>query len=74
MNQAIAGGGGRARRRGAGDRHGSTFTPDGEYTDSIRIGGEDSIVRESDGIHLNEDGAALAAEIVLEAIDRDFSR
>lgn len=51
-----------------------TFTPEGAYTDSIRIGGEDTIVRESDGIHLNEDGAALAAEIVLEAIDRDFSR
>jgi lysophospholipase L1-like esterase len=51
-----------------------TFTPDGSYTDSIRIGGEDTIVRESDGIHLNEEGSALAAEIVLEAIDRDFSR
>jgi lysophospholipase L1-like esterase len=51
----------------------ATFTPDG-YTDAIAIDGEETIVRESDGIHLNDDGSGLAAEIVLEAIDSDFER
>jgi lysophospholipase L1-like esterase len=50
------------------------FTPDNRYRDSMPIDGEETIVRESDGIHLNEAGSALAAEIVLEAIDRDFER
>ncbi|MDP9188134.1 MAG: hypothetical protein M3O25_02665 [Actinomycetota bacterium] len=51
-----------------------TFTPGDSYTDSIEVDGEEKIVRESDGIHLNEVGAGLAAEIVLEAIDSDFER
>jgi hypothetical protein len=25
-----------------------------------------------DGIHLNEDGSAVAADLVLQALDRDF--
>lgn len=49
-----------------------TFTPGDRYTDSIEIEGQETIVRESDGIHLNEDGSALAAEIVLGAIGADF--
>ena len=51
-----------------------TFTPGNRYRDSMEIDGSDVIVRESDGIHLNEVGAALAAEIVLDAIDEDFDR
>jgi lysophospholipase L1-like esterase len=51
-----------------------TFTPGESYRDAIEIEGEETIVRESDGIHLNEEGSDLAAEIVLEAIDHDFSR
>lgn len=50
------------------------FTPDGRYTDSIEIDGEETIVRESDGIHLNEAGSGLAADEVLERIDQDFTR
>ena len=50
------------------------FTPGDSYRDAMPIDGEETIVRESDGIHLNEAGSALAAEIVLEAIDRDFER
>ena len=50
-----------------------TFTPDG-YTDAIEVDGEETIVRESDGIHLNGEGSGLAAQIVLEAIDADFER
>jgi lysophospholipase L1-like esterase len=49
------------------------FTPDG-YSDTIDIDGDETIVRESDGIHLNGEGSSLAAEIVLEAIDADFER
>jgi len=49
------------------------FTPTG-YRDSMPIDGDDTIVRESDGIHLNTRGAGLAAERVLELIERDFTR
>jgi hypothetical protein len=49
-----------------------TFTPGDRYRDAIDIGGKQTIVRQSDGIHLNEDGASVAADLVLEAIDKDF--
>jgi hypothetical protein len=52
----------------------SLFTPGERYTDSIEVDGAETLVRESDGIHLNEAGSALAAELVLERIDADFSR
>jgi hypothetical protein len=48
------------------------FTPGDRYRDSIDINGTQTIVRESDGIHLNEDGSSVAADIVLQALDRDF--
>ena len=47
------------------------FTPDG-YRDAMEVGGRRQIVRDADGIHLNGDGAALAADAVLEAVRRDF--
>jgi lysophospholipase L1-like esterase len=50
-----------------------TFTPGEKYRDSIEVDGEQKIVRESDGIHLNDVGSAVAAGIVLDAIDEDFS-
>jgi lysophospholipase L1-like esterase len=49
-----------------------TFTPGDTYRDAIDIGGKQTIVRQSDGIHLNEDGASVAADLVLEAIYKDF--
>jgi len=49
-----------------------TFTPGDKYRDSIPIGGNQTIVRMPDGIHLNEDGSSVAADLVLQAIDRDF--
>jgi lysophospholipase L1-like esterase len=49
-----------------------TFTPGNRYRDSMEIDGSEQIVRESDGIHLNDTGAALGAGIVLEAIGQDF--
>ena len=49
-----------------------TFTPGGRFRDSMDVGGRDTIVRESDGIHLNEAGSRVAAGIVLDAIRADF--
>ncbi len=49
-----------------------TFTPGDSYRDAIAIDGKQTIVRESDGIHLNEEGSSVAADLVLEAVDRDF--
>ena len=48
------------------------FTPGGEYRDSMEVDGEDRIVRESDGVHLNDEGAELAADTVLDALEEDF--
>jgi lysophospholipase L1-like esterase len=48
------------------------FTPGSEYRDSMEIDGEDKIVREADGVHLNNEGADLAAETVLDALEQDF--
>ena len=48
------------------------FTPGDAYRDSIDIDGRQSIVRMPDGIHLNEEGSSVAADMVLQAIDRDF--
>ena len=50
----------------------SIFTPGFRYRAAMDIGGRETIVRESDGIHLNEDGAKLAADTVMAAIDKDF--
>jgi lysophospholipase L1-like esterase len=48
------------------------FTPGFVYRDSMRIGGQPTLVRQSDGIHLNDAGAALAAKVVLGAMAQDF--
>jgi lysophospholipase L1-like esterase len=50
------------------------FTPGNRYRDSMTIGGEPTIVRQSDGIHLNDAGSSLAAKLVLSAVDADFTR
>ncbi|HEX2084766.1 MAG TPA: GDSL-type esterase/lipase family protein [Solirubrobacteraceae bacterium] len=50
------------------------FTPGFRYRAAMAIDGRETIVRESDGIHLNEDGARLAADAVMAAIDRDFAK
>lgn len=51
----------------------AVFTPEDKFRDAIEIDGSETIVREPDGIHLNQAGSALAAEIVEAAIDRDFT-
>lgn len=50
------------------------FAPDGDYSDAIEIDGRERIVREQDGIHLNAAGAAVAADIVQDAVDDDFAK
>ncbi len=49
------------------------FTPGGVYRDAMDIGGTATIVREADGVHLNEAGSSLLAGIVLGRIGEDFS-
>lgn len=48
------------------------LTPRG-YRDSMPVDGGETIVRKSDGIHVNGEGAGLAADRVLEPIERDFT-
>ena len=50
------------------------FTPGDRFRDAMEVDGAETIVREPDGIHLNQAGSALAAEVVEEAIDQDFTR
>ena len=49
----------------------ATFTPGG-YRDAMPVDGRETIVRDADGIHLNDAGADLLADAVLEALRRDF--
>jgi hypothetical protein len=48
-----------------------TFTPDG-YRDAMDVRGTRTIVREADGIHLNEAGSEVAASVVQRALAADF--
>src|SRR3954453_16829608 len=48
------------------------FTPKG-YRDAMPINGEDTIVRQPDGIHLNDTGAAFLSDIVIKRIRQDFA-
>jgi hypothetical protein len=50
----------------------SVFTPKG-YRDSMEIDGSNTIVRQPDGVHLNEAGSDLLAKMVLERIGQDFA-
>ena len=48
------------------------FTPSG-YRDAMPIAGVSTIVRENDGVHLNDAGSKLLANHVLADLSRDFS-
>jgi hypothetical protein len=50
---------------------GRIFTPKGRFQSSIRRGGRRVTVRQSDGIHLNARGAAIAARVTVRAMRRD---
>jgi uncharacterized protein len=49
------------------------FTPGEEYRDAMDVDGDEKIVRESDGIHLNDTGSSVAAEVVLDRVGDDFA-
>ncbi|NLT07420.1 MAG: DUF459 domain-containing protein [Solirubrobacterales bacterium] len=44
----------------------------GRYSDQIEIDGRKVLGRQSDGIHFNREGAMVPAEMVLEALAKDF--
>ena len=50
----------------------SLFTPGGHYRDAMAVDGRQRIVRESDGIHLNDEGAQVALAPVLAALRADY--
>lgn len=51
----------------------SIFTPGMHYRDAMPVNGTQTIVREADGIHLNDAGSQLLAGTLLSWISRDFS-
>jgi hypothetical protein len=50
------------------------FTPNDRYRDAMSVDGRKRIVRNADGVHLNEEGAKLAAKLVLQRLGKDFGR
>lgn len=50
------------------------FTPGGRYRAAMTVNGRETLVRDSDGIHLNEAGARVARDIVLERLRADFAK
>jgi hypothetical protein len=48
------------------------FTPGGVYRSNMETNGHSTLVREADGVHLNEAGAKLAAEELLDELRADF--
>jgi lysophospholipase L1-like esterase len=53
---------------------GAIFTPGDRFRNAIDVDGRATIIREPDGIHLNETGSAIAADAVEAALDEDFTR
>ncbi len=47
------------------------FSPGGRYRKWIRVGDREVGVRQSDGIHLSDEGAAIAAEVVISTLRRE---
>lgn len=48
------------------------LTPGDRYSDTATVDGREQIVREPDGVHLNDTGAKVAERQVLAALRRDF--
>jgi hypothetical protein len=48
------------------------FTPDFKYRDSMEVGGDDKLVRQSDGIHLNQAGNGIVADEVMAKLREDY--
>ncbi|HEU4975365.1 MAG TPA: hypothetical protein VFT50_09770 [Baekduia sp.] len=51
----------------------SIFTPGERYRDSMPVNGKETIVRESDGIHLNQTGAGLMADDLVRLLGARFT-
>jgi hypothetical protein len=49
----------------------ATFTPRGQFQQFIRWHGRRLSVRQGDGVHLNRQGAAIAAALIIRAMRRD---
>lgn len=52
---------------------GAIFTPGGRYRDAMTVGGRDQIVRQADGVHLNQTGSRVAADSVIATLRGDFT-
>ena len=50
------------------------FTPGGRYRAAMNVNGRETLVREADGIHLNEAGARVALDIVRARLRADFAK
>lgn len=48
------------------------FTPGFRYRDAMQVDGRQQLVRQSDGIHLNRTGNAIAADAVINAMRADY--
>ncbi len=51
---------------------GAIFTPGDRFRDAMEVDGRATIVREPDGIHLNDAGSAIAADAVEAALAGDY--
>ena len=49
------------------------FTPGGRYRAAMTVKGRETLVREPDGVHLNEAGAGVALDVLLERLRADFA-
>ena len=49
------------------------FTPGERYRAAMTVDGRETLVRRPDGIHLNDAGAGVALDIVLERLRADFA-
>jgi lysophospholipase L1-like esterase len=52
---------------------GAIFTPGGKYRDAMTVDGREQLVRQADGVHLNNTGTRVAADDVLDAMRTDFT-
>ena len=50
----------------------AVFTPAGRFRAAMSVGGRSTIVRDPDGIHLNDAGARVAAGLVIARLRADF--
>ena len=72
VNAAVRAAAGAYRAQGRILDMTSLFTPGGRFRDSMPVDGKQTLVREPDGIHLNEAGSELAASVVQRALAQDF--